>query len=176
MIAGDPEVWRGHTVPAFELSPLWGQALREGTIAGIVAGTLSTIVLGIVGKRQAGSAEAPINAASHWLWGDESLREDRRTWRHTLTGLLTQHAASVFWAVLYSRLYGHKPEAKQFTRAAAGAIATSAVAYVVDYKIVPKRLTPGYEHRLHSSGMLAVYAALTAGFALGSMALAGSDD
>jgi hypothetical protein len=156
-------------------SPVWKQAAREGVVAGTVAGVLSSIVLAALGRRQAGSAEAPINAASHWLWGDESLSEDGRTWRHTLTGFLTQHAASIMWATLYSRVYGHKPEAKQVPQALAGGVATSAVAYLVDYKVVPRRLTPGYEHRLNGLGMLAVYVTLAAGFALGAVAMRGRE-
>jgi hypothetical protein len=145
--------------------------LREGAITGSVASVLSTITLAALGKRQAGSVQAPINAVSHWLWGDEALHEDRITIRHTLAGLLTQHAASIFWATLYALAYGRRPEAKRVPRAIAGAIVTTAVAYVVDYKLVPKRLTPGYEHRLDGRGMFAVYAALAAGLALGAIAL-----
>ncbi len=152
-----------------EISPIWRQALREGAVAGTAAGILSTIVLALTGIRDAGSAAAPINAASHWLWGDESLEAQQPSWRHTLTGFLTQHAASVFWATLYSRIYGHRPEAKQLPQAVAGGIATSAVAYLVDYNAVPKRLTPGYEHRVSSRSMLGIYASLAAGFALGAV-------
>jgi hypothetical protein len=149
----------------------WKQALREGAVTGSLASILSTAVLALAGARQNRSAAAPINAASHWIWGDESLREDRLTLRHTLLGLLTQHAASIFWAALYSRIYGHRPEAKQWPQALAGAATTCAIAGVVDYMVVPKRLTPGYEHRLSTSAMVAVYAALAAGFALGAAAL-----
>jgi formate-dependent nitrite reductase membrane component NrfD len=149
----------------------WKQALREGAVTGSLAGILSTAVLALAGARQNRSAAAPINAASHWIWGEESLREDRPTLRHTLLGYLTQHAASIFWAALYSRIYGHRPEAKQWPQALAGAATTCAIAGVVDYMVVPKRLTPGYEHRLSTSAMVAVYAALAAGFALGAAAL-----
>jgi len=154
----------------------WRDALREGAVAGTAAGLLSTVVLALMGSRQAHSAAAPVNAASHWLWGDESLREDATTLKHTLPGFLTQHAASVLWATLYSRVWGHKREAKQLPDALLGGIATSATAYVVDYTITPKRFTPGYEHRLDGKGMLAVYAALAIGFAVGAMALADADD
>lgn len=147
------------------------QALREGAVAGTAASVLSTLVLGLVGRSQNGSPAAPVNAASHWLWGDEALREDRWTWRHTLTGALTQTAASIMWATLYSRLHGHRPEAKRVPDAIAGGIATSAAAYVIDYTITPKRFTPGYEERLDGKGMLAVYAALALGFAVGALAL-----
>jgi hypothetical protein len=149
----------------------WRQALREGAVAGTAAGVLSTAALALAGRRETGSAAAPINAASHWLWGDASLREDRPTWRHTFAGALTQHAAAILWAALYAAVIGHRREAKHWPNAVAGGIALSATAYVVDYTVTPKRLTPGYEHRLDGKGMLAVYAALAAGFALGAIAL-----
>ena len=151
----------------------WKTALREGAITGTAAGLLSTAVLAITGQRQAGSAVAPINAVSHWLFGDESLHADAPSLRHTLTGYVTNHLAAIFWAVLYSRAYGHREEAKQLPQAVAGAVATSAVAYVVDYHVVPKRLTPGYEHRISSGAMLATYGALAAGLAIGALLLQG---
>lgn len=149
----------------------WRQSLREGVVTGTAAALLSSVVLALAGRRQNGSMAAPVNAASHWLWGDEALRADGATPRHTLVGLATQHGASVFWATLYSLLHGHRPEAKRLPDAIAGGIATSATAYVIDYTITPKRLTPGYEHRLDGRAMFAVYAALAAGFALGALAL-----
>jgi len=153
----------------------WAQVLREGAIAGTVASLLSTAVLAAMGRRQSGSALAAVNAPGHWLWGDESLHQEQATWRHTATGVLTQHAASILWATLYAAVYGHRPEAKRLPQAVVGGIATSATAYVIDYTITPKRFTPGYEHRLDGRGMLAVYAALAAGFALGAMALPRGD-
>lgn len=154
-----------------ESSTLWAKALREGAVTGSLASLLSTAVLAAAGARQNGSAVAPINAVSHWLWGDESLRVDRPTLRHTLAGYLTQHAASIFWATLYSRIWGHRDTAKQLPQAVAGGVATSAIAYIVDYQLIPKRLTPGYEHRVSTGAMVAIYAALAAGFALGAVAL-----
>ena len=149
----------------------WNIAVREGALAGSLASLLSTAVLAAAGLRQAGSAVAPTNAISHWLWGDESLRAQRPTLRHTLTGYLTHHLASVFWAAMYSRLHGHRAAAKALPQAVAGGIATSAAAYVVDYHLVPKRLTPGWEHRISPGAMVATYGALAAGFALGALLL-----
>ena len=153
----------------------WSQALREGAVAGSAASVLSTAALAAMGRRENGSMVAPTNATSHWLWGDESLRADRPSWRHTLVGALTQHAASIFWASLYAALIGHRAEAKRLPAAIAGGVATSAVAHVIDYTITPKRLTPGYEHRLDGKGMLIVYGALAAGFALGALVLGARD-
>ena len=155
---------------------LWTTAAREGLVAGTVASVLSTAVLGLLGRRKAGGVAAPVNAVSHWLWGDDALHEHRMTWKYTLPGALTQHAASILWAGLYSRVYGHRPEAKQLPQAIAGGIATSATAYVVDYTITPRRLTPGYEHRLDGAGMLAVYAALAVGFTVGALLLGATED
>lgn len=153
----------------------WKTALREGAVTGSVASVLSTVVLVAAGRRQSGSAVAPLNAVSHWLWGEESLQVQRPTWRHTLTGCLTQHLASVFWAVVYSALYGHRPEAKRLPQAVAGAVATSAVACLVDYQVVPQRLTPGFEHRISTGAMVATYGALAAGLALGALLLGRKD-
>jgi hypothetical protein len=151
----------------------WKIALREGAVAGSLASLLSTAVLAIAGLRQAGSAVAPTNAVSHWLWGDESLHAQGPTLRHTLTGYITHHLASIFWAALYSRLVGHRASAKNLPQALAGGLATSAVACLIDYQLVPKRLTPGFEHRLSTGAMVAAYGALAAGFALGAMLLDG---
>lgn len=153
----------------------WAQALREGAVTGSVAAVLSTAALTAAGARESGNAVAPLNAVSHWLWGDAAARVDRPTLRHTLVGFLTQHAASVFWATLYARLHGHRAQAKQLPQAVAGAIATSAVAYLVDYKVVPQRVTPGYEYHASDRTMLAVYAALAAGLALGAVVLGRMD-
>jgi len=147
----------------------WKIALRDGAIAGSLASVMSTIVLAVAGSRQAGSAVAPTNAVSHWLWGSESLQEQRPTLRHTLVGYVTHHLSSIFWAVLCSRLYGQGDDAKRFSRAVAGGLATSAAAYAVDYTIVPERLRPGFEHRVSPAAVLCTFGALAAGLALGAV-------
>ncbi len=42
-------------------------------------------------------------------------------------------------------------------------VATAGIAYVVDFYVVPKRLTPGFEKRLSNRSLLGIYAALAAG-------------
>lgn len=150
-------------------------AVRDGAVAGTVATLLSTALLAVIGRRESASAVAPVNAVSHWLWGDESLRADGADLRHTLTGLLTHHGAAMFWASLYSLLYGHREDAKTPVQAVAGGIATSAVAYVVDYHVVPKRLTPGWEHRMTPRSLAATYGSLAVGFTLGALLLGALD-
>lgn len=147
----------------------WITAVREGLVTGSLASLLSTAVLVAAGRREAGSAAAPVNAVSHWLWGDESLHEDRATLRHTLTGYVTHHLAAVFWATLYAGLRRQPP--RTLSQAMAGGLATSAVAAAVDYTLVPRRLTPGFEHRLSAAPMVATFGALAAGMALGALLL-----
>ena len=43
------------------------------------------------------------------------------------------------------------------------------VAYVVDYHVVPRRLTPGFELRVPRRALAAVYGALAVGLALRDM-------
>lgn len=140
-------------------------------MAGTAASLLSTAVLAECGGRQAGSAFAPTNAVSHWLWGDQALRTQAPSLRYTFAGYVTHHLAAIFWAALYSRIWGHRDSAKQLPQAIAGGVATSAVSCLVDYTMVPKRLTPGFEHRLSTGAMVASYGALAAGFALGALLL-----
>src|SRR5438067_11112531 len=76
------------------------QTLQEAALSGTLAGLFSAAVLLACGKRETGSAVAPVNAESHWLWGDESLHEDSATLRHTLAGFVTHQLSTLFWAGL----------------------------------------------------------------------------
>jgi hypothetical protein len=148
----------------------WEQALREGLVAGSVASLLSTVALALAGHRENGHAAAPVNAISHWFWDRQALRANWPSLRHTLAGYLVHHGASVFWGTLHARAWGCRPQAKQPGPALAGAAAAAAFAYFVDYQLTPQRLTPGFEHRLSSRAMLAVYACFALGLAIGSVA------
>jgi hypothetical protein len=53
--------------------------------------------------------------------------------------------------------------------AAAGAVAAAGVACLVDYQLTPKRLTPGFEHRLARPEMANVYACFALGLMVGSL-------
>lgn len=146
----------------------WKQAWREGAVAGSLASLLSAAYLAVAGGRR-GETAAPLNAVSHWFFGDRALREDEPSLLYTVTGYLVHHAASVFWGTLHAKAWGARPEAKKPLPAAAGAIAAASVASFVDYQLTPKRLTPGFEHRLGRPEMAKVYACFALGLALGSM-------
>ena len=144
----------------------WRRALGRAAVSGSVAAVVSTVALGVLGRRKTGSAAAPVNAVSHWYFGDRAARSDGVSLKYTLTGYLTHHAASVLWATLFERLF----ERRTWPRRAAPlvrAAAVAAIAAVVDYTITPKRLTPGYEKRLSAPALVVVYSAFAAGLALG---------
>src|SRR5690606_33818330 len=106
------------------------------------------------------SAPAGANTASQWVWDRPARRARRWTWRHTALGYAIHHASSVFCATGFGA--GNEavpPPRKPIARSAAMAT----LAYVVDYHVVPRRLSPGFEHRIGPRGMLATYAS----FALG---------
>jgi hypothetical protein len=146
----------------------WKEAIREGLVSGSLASLLSASYLALAGWRR-GHTAAPVNAVSHWIFGDRSLREDDASVVYTASGYLTHHAASVFWGVLHAKAFGTRPGAKKPLPAAAGAAAAAAVACFVDYELTPKRLTPGFEHRLVRPEMAKVYACFAVGLMVGSM-------
>lgn len=137
-------------------------------MSGSLASVLSTAYLAWAGHRR-GQTAAPVNAISHWIFGDPSLRRDPPTLKYTLTGYLVHHGASLFWAVLHAKLWGARARAKQPLPAALGAATVASVACFVDFQCTPKRLTPGFEHRLGQPEIGKVYAFFALGIAIGSL-------
>jgi hypothetical protein len=134
--------------------------------AGIAAAVTSALVA-YLGKREAGSAAAPINATSHIAWGDESADIDGVDVKHTAVGALLHAGAMLMWS-LVQELFASRLQKR--TDVASNLLlggATSAVAYVADYVVVPKRFTPGFELRLSKPSLAAVYVALAASLAAG---------
>jgi hypothetical protein len=154
----------------------WKDVARDALVSGSAASVMSTAVLMTCGEAETGHPLAPTNAVSHWYWGERAKRADRFSWRHTVLGFVTHHGASVFWALLYERLFGARRIDAPPARAMADAAAVAALACFVDYRLTPRRLMPGYEARLSRRSLLAVYVAFAAGLALGGAALALADD
>jgi hypothetical protein len=144
-------------------SQRWLQrVLTDGTLASVLSG----LVLAWRGRGDTGSAVAAVNAPSHWLWGHEALRRNDTTARHTLLGALVHQASSVFWAFFYDALQRRR---RRPTPASAfvDAAAVTTLAAVVDLKVVPERLTPGFERRLSDRSLWWVYVSFGVGLAIG---------
>jgi hypothetical protein len=130
-------------------------------VSGALAGTAAAIAVSLASRRQAGTYAAPLNATSHIVWGDEAARHDRVSAKYTGTGALLHYGAALFWAVMYEALPG---------RASLRAALTALSAYVVDYHVVPRRLTPGFELRVSPAALAGVYGALALGLWASSFA------
>lgn len=122
----------------------------------------TTVVIAALGKLQCGRASAALNATSHIVWGEDAKRRDDTDVRHTLVGALLNAAAMVSWATV-QHLFFPRPRTR-LGGFAVGAL-VAGLAYVTDYYLVPKRLTPGFEARLSRAGLATVYAALAASLA-----------
>jgi hypothetical protein len=135
---------------------------QQAVVAGSIAAVASAIALAIAGRRELRDPAAPLNGPSQWLWGRPASFRRGFSVRHTVAGYLVHHIASVFWATLYERFCSHGVSKGG---SAVGAAATAALACVVDMKLAPGRLTPGFERRLSRPALLAVYAAFACGLA-----------
>lgn len=147
----------------------WGSALRHAVPTGTLAATLVALTAGSLGKAENGRAIAPINAISHILWGDQAARRVKPSLKYTGTGLALNEVASVFWSVIYEKFFGLAARRGNIAKALAGGAAVAAAAYVTDYHIVPKRLTPGFEKRLSGRSLFGVYVAMALSLSAGAL-------
>lgn len=134
--------------------------LRSGTLASL----LSTLAVTFFSRRHAGAAAAGTNATSQWFWYPHARHVRRLSPRYTLAGYAVHHASSLWWACGFELLHPHRATPRARAMRAAG---VSALAYVVDYHVVPRRLSPGFEQRIGPAGMCAAYAAFALGLYLG---------
>jgi hypothetical protein len=74
----------------------------------------------------------------------------------------------MFWAIFHEKLRQHLPRMEE--RSALGsAIAITTAAYLVDFNLTPKRLTPGFEKRLSKHALFIVYGIFALGLATGDL-------
>ena len=154
----------------------WPLALRDAVVSGTIAAASSTVALATAGRIETGSAYAPTNAISRWIFGDEAAHHDEPSARHTLLGYAIHHGASVLWAGVYERVFGRYTERGDIARSLGAGFAVSALACFVDYQLTPRRLQPGYELRLSRAALAGVYAAFGVGLALGAVVNARASD
>jgi hypothetical protein len=147
------------------MSILTKTTLARALVSGTVAAAAITIVASLASRRATGSYPAAINATSHALWPDSAARQDGYSWKYTGTGFLTNYGASIFWALVYEALAPRRRAADRREAALRG-LGVSALAYVTDYYVVPRRLTPGFELRLPRRALAPIYAALALGLSL----------
>lgn len=148
----------------------WKKLLGRSTVTSIATTVATTALTAWLGKRETGSAAAPFNATSHIVHGEEAVRHDEPSAKYTLTGVLLNAGAMAAWSGIQELAFGRWARKGTPARALASGAATSVLAYVTDYYVVPKRLTPGFEKRLSKKAMLATYVGLALALAAGARA------
>jgi hypothetical protein len=155
------------TVPAPDRSPI-ARVAQDALITGALAAIASALMLLASGRREVRDAAAPMNAPSQWIRGLRAPYRSGFSWRYTGLGYLVHHFAATFWAFLFEALRPGRRDGSARADVAA-AIATAAIANVVDFRLTPERLTPGYQKRLSRRALFVVYAAFAAGLAAGAL-------
>lgn len=135
---------------------------------GLLSAALSGGTLAARGKADSGSAVAPLNAPSHRLHGHEAVHREDVTVSHTLAGAAIHTASAMLWAGLYQALQARR-ERRTVAGALVDAAGVAAVAAVVDLKLMPERLSPGFQHRLKDESLWMVYGSLALGLAMGGV-------
>lgn len=143
----------------------WIQAVRDSSLSGSIASAATTAAAAL-GQVELGRAAAPLNAVSDVFWGDAAARRNALSGKYTGTGVVLNHGSSMVWAVVYEKLFGR---ARTVPGMLLGGAAVAVLAYVTDYHLVPKRLTPGYEKRLSRRALAGIYGALALGLSAGAM-------
>ena len=146
----------------------WARVLRAGCLTGTFASLASTAGLVLAARLEGKAAIRPINAVSRWLHGDRAASHESVDASHTAVGYATNHAASIFWAIIFEawcarrRPVGPWPMLRD-------AVVMSAIAVVVDYGPTPRRFRPGWELVLSKKGMAIAYTGLAVGLAAGAL-------
>lgn len=142
---------------------------RTALLAGTGASTTTTLTVALAGLDEQGSPWLALNSVSKMVHGNHAPWRNEVSWKYTGTGVLLNTAAVFSWAAVYAVLRGRRTRT-DYVRAVTAGAATSALAYVIDYHVVPERLTPGFEKRLPNRSIGLVYAALALGLAASELA------
>jgi hypothetical protein len=135
----------------------WNRAFKDAVIVGTVAGLTSLVAMALRSHAENGTAWASVNAPSHWVWGDEAIAQDQPSWRYTATGFLIHQASAGFWGLVHEKVFASQGAPRPTSQLVCDAAVTSALAAWVDFRLVPHRLSPGFQHRLSLLSLTAVY-------------------
>ena len=148
---------RGLATTGSEIVEDRGETLQDALIAGSIVAAATIAAVALRGLNDSGSAVAPINASTHVVYGPEAGGYDEPDFKHTLPGLAINAGASVFWAAVYERLFGRAVTRSDVGKALLGGGAVAGLAYLLDYHLLPKRLTPGWEERVSGRSLAMIF-------------------
>lgn len=127
------------------------QRVREGTRAGVIAAAASAGALVAFGRTH-GASLRPLNSVAHILVGSRAYYMVGVSWI-TVVALVVHFASIAIWGVLLSLATARIRGLALYATAAALAAAT----WIIDYRVVPERLRPGFESGLSSTEIALVY-------------------
>jgi hypothetical protein len=142
---------------------------QTALLAGASASAATTATVALAGLVEQGSPWPALNSISKMVHGNHAPWRDEASWKYTGTGALLNTAAVFSWAAVYAVLRGPRTRT-DYVKAVTAGVATSALAYVIDYHVVPERFTPGFEKRLPNRSLGLIYTALALGLAASELA------
>ncbi|MFN4140346.1 hypothetical protein [Aestuariivirga sp.] len=151
------------------------RAARYAVFCGAGAGIASQVFLAFAARATGQSVWRPINATSHWVWGERAGQERGADLAHTGVGLATNQAAALFWGTLFG-LYLARRQSRNEAETLRDAAVMGLIASTLDYGILPRRLTPGWELALGNGGAALGMAATALGLGLGGIAAQKSEE
>ncbi|MBS7700096.1 MAG: hypothetical protein KF792_11075 [Chelatococcus sp.] len=146
--------------------------MANALVSGTAVGIATTAVLALLARIEGRDAVEPVNSTSHWYHGETAGSVRRLDTSHTLLGFVTHHSASVFWASIFQLWRRFRPGRPALIDAAG----VSALAALVDYGIVPKRLTPGWEKVVSPTSIILAYGVMALALVATSPAQAQEND
>ncbi|MDF2439122.1 MAG: hypothetical protein JWN98_106 [Abditibacteriota bacterium] len=145
------------------------EAAFDGAMVGKWVGPCSLATAAVCGWIENRDAISPVNAVSHAVFGDTAFEQSTASVKYTMTSVALNDSACLSWATLFEWLFGDAADRGNLPVALMGGALVAGAAYITDYKIVPKRLTPGFERHLSCRSLAAVYAVLGLSMALASL-------
>jgi hypothetical protein len=132
-----------------------------------IATMLAVVCLaGLTGKHLL----APVQAISHIAFGERAYLTNRLNLTFAAVGFVLNVFTMVGWSVVAElTLQALKVTPSSPFGTFAIAFCISALAYWVDFKVVPKRFTPGFEHVLSRRALYLVYWILAISIGMGSL-------
>lgn len=129
--------------------------IRDGLRAGTIAAAATAGALIALGRAH-GAAFRPLNSVAHIVVGSRAYYMEGVHWLITPLAIVVHLASILLWGLLFSRFARTLDGGRLYLAALAFAAAT----WVIDYKLVPDRLRPGFESGLSGVEVAMVYLVL----------------
>ena len=136
------------------------QTLKDGAVRSQIVALSAAASVVLVGQLENGDGLAPLNNVSHIAWDDDGFDRPELSIKYTGSALALNQVSVASWVLLHEWIFGRARDRGQWKVSLAGGFLVSAIAYVVDFKLAPDRYKPGFERKLSSRGLLAVYVLL----------------